>query len=202
MISILNIGFGNLGSLKNMINKLGGETEFVSTSNQLKNVKKLIIPGVGSFDNAMTKLRKISQLEEKLRLKAFQEKIPILGICLGMQLLVNFSQEGKSKGLSFIDGEVLKFPISHNLKVPHMGWNTVKIKNKNFLVENLNNNSRFYFVHSYYVKPKYNKNILMTSKYNLEFASAIFNENIYGVQFHPEKSHKFGKELLKNFLEV
>lgn len=202
MISILDIGFGNLGSLKNMLNKLGEETEFVSTSNELKNVKKLIIPGVGSFDSAMSKLREIPQLENELRIKAFEDKVPILGICLGMQLLVNSSQEGKLNGLSFIDGKVLKFPTSENFKVPHMGWNNVNINKNVILTENLNDNSRFYFVHSYYVKTKNSKNILMTTNYNLEFASGIFNKNIYGVQFHPEKSHKFGKELLKNFLEI
>jgi glutamine amidotransferase len=201
-IHIIDYDMGNLGSIKNMLKYLGFQSEITSDPDNINNADKIILPGVGAFDNGMNKISKLG-LKPVLDQKALFEKIPILGICLGMQLMTNKSEEGKLKGLGWIDADTVKFSFNdQKLRIPHMGWNQVRIKNNIPLINELNNESRFYFVHSYYVKCKENENIVCTTNYGIEFDSLIFNENIFGCQFHPEKSHKFGMKIFQNFAEL
>ena len=202
MITIVDYGMGNVGSIKNMLKYIGTESIITSDPDQINKASKLILPGVGSFDIAMKNIIK-NNLQEVLNIKALKDKIPVLGICLGMQILTNSSEEGISKGLGWINANTLKFKFDEtNFKIPHMGWNTVELTNKNSLSKEFSTETRFYFVHSYYVKVKDEKNSILKTQYNIKFDSAINNENIYGVQFHPEKSHHFGAQLLKNFAEL
>ncbi|MBA2868490.1 imidazole glycerol phosphate synthase subunit HisH [Methanococcus maripaludis] len=200
MIAIIDYGMGNVGSIKNMIAKIGFDAIITDDPELISKATKLILPGVGSFDSGMTNLKDLG-LIDILDKKVVQEKTPLLGICLGMQLLTNSSEEGCLKGLGFINAKTVKFKLSDRFKIPHMGWNYVKVIIKNKLSDNLIENSRFYFVHSYYVICEDKKNILMTTEYENEFASAFSKDNIYGVQFHPEKSHKFGMKLIENFIK-
>jgi glutamine amidotransferase len=202
MISIIDYGIGNLGSIANMLDYIGVETEILSDPDKIYNAKKIIMPGVGSFDAAISKINNINGLREVLNYKALKVKIPFLGICLGMQLFVNSSEEGNLSGFGWIDGKVKKFPELKNLKVPHMGWNTVALKSSDIIVKNLTNQERYYFVHSYYVELKDKKNSLMKTNYGFDFDSGIFQENLYGFQFHPEKSHRYGMKIFKNFSEI
>lgn len=204
MISIIDYGLGNLGSIKNMFKWIGVNSEIVSSVSEIQKAEKILLPGVGSFDRAMKNIDEMG-IRSVLDTKAKTEKIPILGICLGMQLLTDGSEEGKLDGLSWIPGKTKRFKFSDKkVKVPHMGWNTVNIiDNNQGIVQNLGDEPRFYFVHSYYVKVNEHKNKLLETAYgDLVFDSAIQNENIFGAQFHPEKSHKFGMQLLKNFAEI
>ena len=191
---------GNLGSILNMFKRIGAESAIHSDLNQIKKAKKLILPGVGSFDAAMQRINN-SGLREILDKKVMEERIPILGVCLGMQLLTQESEEGDLDGLGWIKAKTKKFKLKGDLKVPHMGWNEALSLKDLSLTSNLIN-PRFYFVHSYYVKVEDESNCLMKTNYGIDFASAIFKDNVFGVQFHPEKSHKFGMELLKNFSEI
>ena len=191
MILILDLNLGNLGSIQNMLKKIGSNIE---------EAKKIILPGVGSFDKGMQNIENL-KIKDILRDKILNQKIPILGICLGMQLLLQKSEEGKKKGLGFIQGKVIKFQ-NKNLKVPHMGWNQVSIIKKTSLVKNINNKFRFYFVHSYHVELKNSSESIMSTDYGKDFTSGLQSENIMGVQFHPEKSHKYGMQILKNFVKI
>lgn len=203
MIGIINYGIGNLLSIKNMFKKIGVESTIVNTSDEIDHCDKLVLPGVGAFDNAMTKYKN-SGIEGIVNHKVLVDKMPILGICLGMQMMCNSSEEGTMKGLSWVDANVLKFKFNDsNLKTPHMGWNIVKPTHFNTLFKNLTADEiKFYHVHSYYVKLNDNKLQLATTKYEFDFTSAFEKDNIFGVQFHPEKSHKYGFELLKNFASI
>jgi len=203
MITIIDYGMGNLGSILNMFKKIGYEAEITSDLEKIKNSEKIVLPGVGSFDNGMANLNKLN-LINILNTLVLEKHIPILGICLGMQLITNSSQEGKLKGLGWVDANTLKFKFSkNNIKIPHMGWNNINIKKINPLLKNLNDSeTRFYFVHSYYVKCNQKNDILTTTEYGFDFASSIQKDNIYGVQFHPEKSHKFGMKLFENFAKI
>jgi len=202
MITIVNYGLGNLGSIFNMLRRIGIKSYITSDPEEIKKAEKIILPGVGHFDKGMQELMK-SELKEILDYKALTEKIPILGICLGMQLMTKSSEEGDLQGLGWINAVTKKFAFeNNNLKIPHMGWNLVSIVNKNVLIENDNSESRFYFVHSYYVKVSREENSFLKSEYGISFDSGIFRDNIFGIQFHPEKSHKFGMKLLKNFAEL
>lgn len=203
MIVIIDYKMGNIGSVTNMIKKIGYESLVTSDIQKVQSATKIILPGVGHFDKAMSNLRELN-LIDMLNQKALVEKVPILGICLGMQLLSERSEEGNSSGLGWIKGEVCKFSFGENqnkLKVPHMGWNTIHQQKGSDLLENLNSNPRFYFVHSYHFKCHDSADILCTSDYGYSFVSAVSHENVFGVQFHPEKSHKFGMMLLRNFIE-
>ena len=192
-----------MGSLTNMFKRIGQEIVVSSDPNEVLRSTKLVIPGVGAFDRAMNNINKIDGLREALDVKALKDKIPILGICLGMQILTKKSEEGNLSGLGWVPAEAYKFPYKKNYKVPHMGWNKViKKKKGNDLTKNLSNESRYYFVHSYYVKVYEEKYSLLKTQHDLTFDSAICNENLFGVQFHPEKSHKFGMNILKNFSEI
>lgn len=202
MIVIVDYGMGNLGSVLNMLKKLNQNAVISSDIALIKSAQKLILPGVGNFQKAMQNLSDLN-LISILNQKVLVEKTPLLGICLGMQLLTKRSDEGNVFGLGWIDAETIKFNFNNypSLKTPHMGWNNVDFKGDNLISEGIEN-SRFYFVHSYFVKCSNISNVLSTTIYGLEFHSGIFSDNIYGVQFHPEKSHKFGFKLLANFCKL
>ena len=206
MITIIDLGIGNIGSVINTIKYVGGDCKVSSSPMEIKSASKLILPGVGSFDKAMNQLRN-KQLVDVIVEKATIDKVPLLGICLGMQLLTSSSEEGNEIGLDLIPAETLSFKkaLKKNLvkeRIPHMGWNDVQVKQVNKLTKDLIEFSRFYFVHSYYVKCLHQENSLMTSHHGFEFNSAIVKDNVYGVQFHPEKSHKYGKKLISNFIAL
>ena len=203
MITVVDYGIGNLGSMVNMFKRIGIYVSIESDSTRIKDAKKIVLPGVGSFDHAMRNITSNPGLKDILVEKVLVKKTPILGICLGMQLLTRGSEEGTLPGLGFIPAYTSRFPKLPGLKVPHMGWNSATHhNNSNALMKNFEKDARYYFVHSYAVHvddPKYS---LMRTTHGIEFDSAIGWENIYGVQFHPEKSHKFGMKLLKNFAEM
>jgi len=200
IITIIDYNLGNLGSIQNLIKKAGYESIITNDKKDILAADKLILPGVGSFDKGMANLTNL-ELICPLTQKVLIDKTPILGVCLGMQLFCNNSSEGVSPGLKWINAEVIKFQSS-NLKIPHMGWNTIIIKKESSILKNLDNNSRFYFVHSYYLHCFNPSDILTTTIYGPEFVSAVQNNNIYGCQFHPEKSHRYGLQLIKNFIEL
>lgn len=198
MIGIISYGCGNILSIKNMLDYLRIKSFIIDSPDQIKEATKLILPGVGSFDNGIQKLLDglwIKKLEKHVLI----DKKPVLGICLGMQLMCSSSEEGNLKGLGWLDAKVLKFN-STKIKVPHMGWNEVKTFKDTLFKKNLR--YRFYFVHSYYVSCKSSDIISTKCLYEDNFTSSFEKENIFGVQFHPEKSHKFGMEVLKNFSNV
>ena len=202
MIIIVDYGLGNLASIQNMLKYLEIKDVKISSSiEELNNAKKIILPGVGAFDNGMKNLKKLNIIEV-LNKKVLVDKIPFLGICLGMQLMTRSSEEGKLKGLAWIDAETKKFTIPKDFKVPHMGWNSVRQNKDSSLLLNISNSFRFYFVHSYYVHCNDTKDILLSTKYNFYFASAVQKDNMFGVQFHPEKSHRYGMQLIKNFASL
>jgi imidazole glycerol-phosphate synthase subunit HisH len=201
MIAILDYGIGNLKSIYNMFKKVGVESIITSDIDEVKRADKYLLPGVGSFDYGINSLKKTSFFST-LEKEVLENKKPILGICLGMQLLSRDSQEGKEKGLGWIEAKTVKFDLENkNLSIPHIGWNKSILTSKSDLFKNLDEN-RFYFVHSYHVVCDNEENILATVDYGREFTCGICKDNIYGVQFHPEKSHKFGMRLLKNFGEL
>lgn len=202
MITIIDYGMGNIGSIENMIKKVGGESKIISTPDDLLCATKIVLPGVGAFDNGMTKLKEKGFIEI-LNKRVLEDKIPILGICLAMQLFTKSSEEGKLQGLGWIDAETVKFKLNDKkLKVPHMGWNIVDIKREGKIYKDMYEEAAYYFVHSYYVKCNNIDDILTTTKYGTEFVSSFNHENIYATQFHPEKSHKYGIKLIKNFVEL
>lgn len=201
MITIIDYDMGNPRSIMNMLQRLGFNSEITREHKKIENAKKVILPGVGSFDTAMKNLDNYG-LTEPLSKKALIDKVPFLGICLGMQILTNSSEEGELPGLGWINGSALKFKSNADIKVPHMGWNYIKSNPNSKICFNLDPKSRFYFVHSYYVQVTNSEHSSMKTNYSLEFDSGIENDNIFGVQFHPEKSHKFGMQILKNFSEL
>lgn len=201
MIAILDYGMGNVGSILNMLKKIGADAEITGNFQAIDKADKLILPGVGSFDTGMTKLKEMN-LVSIICEHAMIKKKPILGICLGMQIMGRRSEEGKEKGLGLIpfDNVKFSFPDKSELKIPHMGWDKVSMYNtESPLLYNLDNQQRYYFVHSYHANCDKEDNILMKCDYGYEFVSAVSDGNIYGVQFHPEKSHRFGMALLENF---
>lgn len=201
MITIVNYGMGNLGSVSNLLKRIGAEAQIVNRPEELHGAEKILLPGVGAFDNAMKRINE-SGFFDVLNQKALGEKVPILGICLGMQLLTRGSEEGNLPGLGWIPADTIRFPNQNGLKVPHMGWNIVHPASPSPLTESLLDESRFYFVHSYRVHVDDERNSILKSSYGVDFDAAVQHENIYGVQFHPEKSHKFGMRLLENFARI
>jgi len=202
MITIIDYGLGNLGSIQNMIKKIGSESIITSDISLIEKAEKFILPGVGKFDYGIEQLHK-KNIIPILNQKVLIEKTPILGICLGLQLFTKHSEEGEKKGLGWIDADTVKFNFekSASLKIPNMGWHKVQFKKESKLIQNLDTNSRFYFVHSFHLKCHSNPDILMSTQYGYDYTSAIEKDNIVGVQFHPEKSHKFGMQLLKNYID-
>ena len=204
MIIIVDYKMGNLGSILNMLKKIGVQAIVSSLPEDILQADKLILPGVGAFDNGMANLKE-SSLLSVLNEKVLAKKTPILGICLGMQLLTRRSAEGRLEGLGWVEADTVRFRFGKEestLKVPHMGWNTVRFKPGSILSSGLENEARFYFVHSFHVVCDREENVAGKTFYGYEFSSAIQNGNIMGVQFHPEKSHKYGLRLLKNFVEM
>ena len=201
MIGILSYGIGNLGSIRNMLKKAGAESEIVETQQALAACDKLILPGVGAFDTGMDLLEK-SGMKQALD-EAVQGGTSLLGICLGMQMLGEKSEEGKRAGLGYIPFHNVRFRLdSAQYKVPHMGWNYVSITDEDDpLVKGVEEKQRYYFVHSYHAKCDDERDALMLCDYGYPFAAAVRRGNVWGTQFHPEKSHRFGMALLKNFAE-
>jgi imidazole glycerol-phosphate synthase subunit HisH len=202
MITIVDFGTSNAISVKNMLNKIGFESTLANNGDELSKASKVIMPGVGSFDSVVNNMDNLG-FREILNNKVLDDKIPILGICLGMQIMTRKSEEGQLTGLSWIDGEAKKFDftaISQKLKTPHMGWNYVKVINNNSLFPKTDNKQKFYFAHSYFVELDSDRSVISTqTNYGRDFVSSFSKDNIYGVQFHPEKSHRYGLSLLNNF---
>ncbi|MFO0434753.1 MAG: imidazole glycerol phosphate synthase subunit HisH [Sphingobacteriaceae bacterium] len=203
MITIINYGMGNLGSVQNMLMRICTPCNITSDLKEIEKAEKILLPGVGAFDAAIKKIDELN-LRPVLQYKAKEQKIPFLGICLGMQLLTRSSEEGVLNGLNFVDAKTIKFNFGTDtsLKIPHMGWNFVKINQSSKLTEGFTPDHRFYFVHSYKVVCDRNENSILKTNYGGDFDSAIQHENIYGAQFHPEKSHKYGIHLLTNFSKI
>ena len=203
MITIVNYGMGNLGSVQNMFKRIGVPSEISGDPAIIAKSTSLLLPGVGAFDAAMQKIAD-SGLRTVLDKKVLEDKVPTLGICLGMQLLTNSSEEGVLPGLGWIPAKTVKFKFAPDskLKVPHMGWNYVFSKKDSPLTENLPEEPRFYFVHSYFVQCDNEEDVLTTTPYGSDFHSIVQKDNVYGAQFHPEKSHKYGMKLLANFAKL
>ena len=201
MITIVDYGMGNLGSIQNMFKRIGVHAVVSGNVEDIDRAEKILLPGVGAFDNAMKRIDE-GGYREVLNRKAMVEKVPLLGICLGMQLLTCSSDEGELPGLSWIEAKTTKFPKIDRLKVPHMGWNVVRPSQESSLTVGLPDESRFYFVHSYCVHVEDENNSILKATYGHTFDAAIQQDNIFGSQFHPEKSHKFGMQLLKNFASL
>ena len=204
MISIIDYGLGNILAFVNIYKKLNISAGIVTTSEQLKTAEKIILPGVGSFDWAMTRL-KDSGMRDTLDHLVLEKKVPVLGICVGMQMMANRSDEGEMEGLGWIDAEVKKFDETNFIQathLPHMGWNDVTPVKTSCLFSQLENDARFYFLHTYYLSHKTQEQVLAQTDYSGLFTSSVHRENVYGVQFHPEKSHRWGVQLLKNFAEI
>ena len=200
MIVIIDYGMGNLHSVLKAFRRIGADAIVSSKGEDIQKAEKLVLPGVGHFKKGMENLEKRG-LIEILNKKIIGEKTQILGICLGMQLFTKFSEEGDAGGLGWIDARTIKFNLGDKFRVPHMGWNNIKIEKDNKIFSNLNKEDYFYFVHSFHVNCKNKEDILSITEYGKKFISAIQKENIIGVQFHPEKSHDAGLEILKNFAE-
>jgi glutamine amidotransferase len=201
MISIINYGVGNVGAISNMLTFLRIPNKITSDESEIIASSGIILPGVGSFDNAMTQLNSQASLIESIKIFAEESKRPVLGICLGMQIMARVSEEGIIPGLGWINAQVCKFSSSKNVKVPNMGWRDVKIEKNDLLFSGLPISSKFYFSHSYYMTVNQNYSI-MSSQNGGEFSAAFRSENIYGVQFHPEKSHSYGMKILSNFARI
>ena len=200
MIGIVDYGSGNVEAIATIYKNLNISCRIISNPSELEEAEKLILPGVGAFDTTMQQLLD-SGLKEKLDQLVLKEQKPVLGICVGMQILAETSEEGQLNGLGWIPGKVKKFDVSkfvHKPYLPHMGWNSV-IPKESIIFKNIDNILGFYFVHSYYFECFNADNILGTTEYGSEFSSAVHKDNIFGMQFHPEKSHSNGINLLKNF---
>ena len=202
-IVIVDYGMGNLNSVKRKLDRLKVDSIVSSNPDEIIFADKLILPGVGNFGKAMENLSK-NGLIPVLNQLALEKKIPILGICLGMQIMCESSEEGKAKGLNWIDGKVKRFSVSDPIKfkVPHTGWNSVKLQNDSAIMKNIANNSEFYFVHAFHVALKDKSIAINSTTYDYPFVSGFQKENIFGLQYHPEKSHNTGDQIFKNFIEL
>lgn len=202
MVTIVDYGVGNLTSVQNMFRKAGIDARICNDKNEIVSADKIILPGMGAFDNCMQKYN-ASGFRDIVEQKVLQDKIPVLGICVGLQMLMESSAEGNLPGLGWIKGRTVKFDKSkmqEENKVPNMGWLDVTAKKESELLKDIEE-SRFYFAHSFHVQPADVQDILITASYGYEFTAGIEKGNILGVQFHPEKSHRFGMQLFKNFGE-
>ena len=201
MLTIIDTGIANVGSIKYKLFNHGIDSQIATTGLEIKEATKIILPGVGHFKEGMKRLER-NGMADILVDKVKNEKVPIFAICLGMQLLTTKSEEGNCKGLGLIDAETVKFNFSDkSLKIPHVGWNKLSFKTNNALFKNIEPINSYYFTHSYYVKCNNEKDILTSTNYGHDFVSAVNRENIYGTQFHPEKSHRKGFQILINFVK-
>lgn len=202
-IAIINYEMGNLHSVVRKIQMLYEHPIITSDAEAILCADKIILPGVGHFGKAMEQLEKLN-LITVLNQAVLEEKKPVLGICLGMQLMADYSEEGNAKGLGWISGTVRKINVENSkaFKIPHIGWNQVMVQKESILMQDIKNNDEFYFVHAYHYQCENPKDILTTTNYEKKLVSAIEKNNIFGVQFHPEKSHKTGMQLLQNFLTL
>lgn len=204
MITIVDYGSGNINAITNIYELLKIPFSIASEPSQLEIAEKIILPGVGSFDYCMSKLNN-SGLKEVLNKKVLEDKVPVLGICIGLHIMAHNSEEGKLSGLGWIQGTVKKFDeskLQEKPKIPHMGWNSIKVESVKNLFKNINEDQGFYFIHSYYIEVENQENVMTTTNYGGNFVSGITSSNIYAVQFHPEKSHSNGMKLLKNFSDL
>ena len=204
MIGIISYGLGNIKAIQNVYQKLSHPVKIIESINDLKGIDKLILPGVGAFDYAMEKFNNSGLKDEIIKL-VLKDEVPILGICVGAQMLCSSSDEGNLPGLNWIDATVKIFLKNEDkliLQLPHMGWNDVKSVNRPKLFDGMHDESRFYFLHSYYIDCRKSSQVVATSEYPKKFVCSVNNKNIYGVQFHPEKSHQFGVKLLDNFYRL
>lgn len=202
MFIIVDYGVGNLTSIQNMLKKGGKQAIISGDANTIAKATKLLLPGMGHFDNCMQKLT-ASGLRPLIEKKVFEEKIPVLGICVGLQMFMDSSEEGIEPGLGWIKGKTIRFKPEHMSipqKIPNMGWLEIQEKKPSPLLTGLED-ARFYFAHSYHVQPERNEDNLVEAQYGYSFTAGLEYDNIIGVQFHPEKSHRFGMQLLKNFAE-
>jgi imidazole glycerol-phosphate synthase subunit HisH len=202
-ITIIDYGMGNINSIKKRLVKLGIHPNISADENEIKKADKIILPGIGHFSQAMQRLNDLN-LVEILNEEVLIKKKPILGICLGMQLMAKYSEEGNVNGLGWFDADIVKFRIQDTFKykVPHVGWNQVQIKKESVIMNGIEDLSEFYFVHSYFCKCNNELDVLNYTDHESIFASAIEKENIFGVQYHPEKSHSVGEKLIKNFCAI
>ena len=201
MIAIVDYGLGNVQAFQEVYNRLNIPVLIARSTKDLLNATKLILPGVGSFDYAISKLNE-SGMRQNIEDLVVDEKIPILGVCVGMQMLARSSEEGNLKGLGWIDATVKRFDSSNGTILPHMGWNNVSPKSYNGLFKNIKEDMKFYFLHEYYFDALEESDVEATANYDGEYVCAVRKDNVFGVQFHPEKSHHFGMHLLKNFSEI
>jgi len=203
MIAVINYGLGNLTSIKNMFARLGVDAVITDDKQKIRDASKLLLPGVGHFKKGMTNLHETG-LYEILNTEVKEKGKPILGICLGAQLMTKHSEEGDIDGLGWVDAVTVKFDKDrlNNLPIPHMGWSDIQVQNESELWAGLQPEPRFYFVHAYHFLFEEQREVTATSKYGYEFACAFKKGNVYGAQFHPEKSHKFGMKVLENFSKL
>lgn len=201
MIGILDYGLGNINSFTNIIRNLNIESKLVSDLSDFDDCSHLILPGVGAFDNAMQKIRG-KNFEESIKFQVLEKQKPLLGICVGMQILGSSSAEGVEKGLNLIDGEIKKIQISNDHKLPHMGWNKIKEIKENKILNEIPEINEFYFLHSYYFEPSNEEDVVATTFYSSNFPAIVNRGKIYGIQFHPEKSHELGRKIIENFLKI
>ena len=195
-VAIFDYGAGNIFSLKNSLEKVGATVDVITNFDDENIYSGLLLPGVGNFDPAMNSIRDFS----KIQFRDYVENMPVLGICLGMEMFFEKSEEGIEKGFNVIDGEIVVLPST--MKVPHMGWNNLEIKKSGTILEGVNDGSWVYFVHSYRAKPKFDDVITAESDYGVKVPAVVEKNNFFGTQFHPEKSGDVGKIMIQNFLNV
>ncbi len=199
MIAIIDYDVGNIAAVANMLRRIGAACTITAQPEVVERAERIILPGNGSYDACMRNLRATGLLPV-LEDRVLRQGVPLLGICVGAQMLGGSSEEGKEPGLGWLDMQVRRFPDTPGIRVPHMGWNqVVPTQPRNAIVQALQDDARFYFVHSYYLAPADASDVMLTARYGIEFAAGVARGNIYGVQFHPEKSHRFGKQLLSAF---
>ncbi len=203
MLKIIDYGVGNTLAFANVFTRLNIPFSAAKNVDELDGATKLILPGVGSFDHAMTSFNE-SGMREKVEHMVLHDKVPVVGICVGMQMLATSSEEGQVEGLNWIPGQVKKFDFTErgNLQIPHMGWNDISPANQDGLFNDMPEHPQFYFLHSYYYEPEHAEHSYAETEYGDQFTVAVKRDNIFGVQFHPEKSHSNGHQLLKNFAEI
>lgn len=204
MIGIIDFGLGNINSFLNIYKRLHVAAKRLRTPEDFEGVQKLILPGVGAFDHAMESFNN-SGISEITHKKVLEEKMPVIGICVGMQMLANASDEGRLPGLGWVNGQIKRFDetkIPFVTRLPHMGWNDVELDINSSIFQEFPSHPKFYFLHSYYFECANNEDRIAQADYGVTFTCAVSKANIYGVQFHPEKSHHFGVKLLENFSKI